>query len=240
MTPGWILIRDFLDHLHLHKTELLDKEGMTLLHIYDLYFRRTPKVPHKTLFVPIVQNRIKANLPAMSRFALVCRSSQTANKFRRGGGETLKGTRALAIAYSKTEMGSVELSCKGGREEERNIKQFITLPVATCLAFASPNKCHWPTSNALALKSTVCVLTKLYFTCHVIIILVFFFQLWKSCKQWTSEICRERTACFRVETFCSEQTSSAGDVQSSSQLPNPYTQMSAAIWSTSVFFSSYL
>lgn len=181
MTPGWILIRDFLDHLHLHKTERLDKEGTTLLHIYDLYFRRTPKVPHKTLFVPIVQNRIKANLPAMSRFALVCRSSQTANKFRRGGGggETLKGTRALAIAYSKTEMGSVELSCKGGREEERNIKQFITLPVATCLAFASPNKCHWPTSNALALKSTVCVLTKLYFTCHVIIILVFFFPALK-------------------------------------------------------------
>lgn len=88
-------------------------------------------------------------------------------------------------------MESVELSCKGGREEERNIKQFITLPVTTCLAFASPNKCHWPTSNALALKSTVCVLTKLYITCHVIIMLGFFFQLWKSCKQWTSEICRE-------------------------------------------------
>lgn len=70
-------------------------------------------------------------------------------------------------------MGSVELSCKGGREEERNIKQFITLPVATCLAFASPNKCHWPTSNALALKSTVCVLTQLYIMCHVIIMSVF-------------------------------------------------------------------
>lgn len=73
-----------LDHLHLHKTERLDKEGTTLLHIYELYFRRTPKVPHKTLFVPIVQNRMKANLPAMSRFALVCRSSQTANKFKGG------------------------------------------------------------------------------------------------------------------------------------------------------------
>lgn len=54
-----------LDHLHLHKTKRLDKEGTTLLHIYDLYFRRTPKVPHKTLFVPVVQNRMKANLPAM-------------------------------------------------------------------------------------------------------------------------------------------------------------------------------
>lgn len=49
-----------LDHLHLHKTEQIDKASMTLLHIYDMSFRRTLKVPHKTLFVPIVQNRMKA------------------------------------------------------------------------------------------------------------------------------------------------------------------------------------
>lgn len=110
---------------------------MIPLHIYDPGFRRTPKVPHKTLFVPIVQNRMKAKILA-TRFALVCRSTENADKFRRGVG-TMKGTLSLAIAYSKIVMGSVELQ---RREEEPNIKQFIRLPVTACLAFASPNKCR--------------------------------------------------------------------------------------------------
>lgn len=110
-----------LDHSRLHKTEQIDKASTTLLRIYGPSFTRTLKVPHKTLFAPIVQNRMKAKILAM-RFALVRRSAEKANKFRRGGREgwggerTIKGTRSLAIAYSKIEMGSVELSCKGGRK----------------------------------------------------------------------------------------------------------------------------
>lgn len=83
-----------LDHIHLHKTEQIDKANMILLHIYDLYFRRTPKVPHKTLFVPIVQNGMKAKILAMI-FSLVCRSAEKANKFRRGGGRALSKELAL-------------------------------------------------------------------------------------------------------------------------------------------------
>lgn len=94
----------------------IDKASMILLHIYDLQ-RRTPKVPHKTLFVPIVQKRMKVKILAM-RFALVCRSAEEANKFS-GVGGAIKGTRSLAIAYSKIEMGSVELSCKGGRKNHQ-------------------------------------------------------------------------------------------------------------------------
>lgn len=73
-----------LDHSLLHKTEQIDKASTTLLHIYDLSFAKTLKVPHKTLFVPTVQNRMKAKILAI-RFALVCRSAEKANKFRRGG-----------------------------------------------------------------------------------------------------------------------------------------------------------
>lgn len=79
-----------LDHSLLHKTEQIDKASTTLLRIYDPSFTRTLKVPHKSLFVPIVQNRMKAKILAM-RFAPVCRSAEKANKFRRGrrgvGGE---------------------------------------------------------------------------------------------------------------------------------------------------------
>lgn len=60
---------------------------------------------------------------------------------------------------NELERREIELR-RAGSEVEPNIKQFITLPVTTCLSLASPcatNKCCGQTSNAFALKPTVFV-----------------------------------------------------------------------------------
>lgn len=111
-----------------------------------------------------MQHRMKAGLLAVSRFTL-CGESQKKGKKWKNYQRHLLACNSLqwngdGVCRNELERREIEWRWEG-REVEPNIKQFITLPVTTCLALASPyNKCCWPTSNNLTLKLTVFVFCK--------------------------------------------------------------------------------